>query len=154
MPVWHFWTWMLNVDDDVAFPSGGLFGLVSPEGNRRKIPSLKRSQQGRPWKWMVGIRSGFLLGFGLFSGAFAVSFREGRWWKVVFSRQRFFFGLQIRGSMYSFLSKILEVQTGPSGDIFHSSSREPFSASNDYGRKRNPRFLAIAFTQAGCLGID
>ena len=40
------------------------------------LPSLKLTVH--QYKWMVGIRSGFLLGdFGLFSGAFTVSFREG-----------------------------------------------------------------------------
>ena len=41
------------------------------------VPSLNLTN--RPWKWMVGIRGSFLLGPGLFSGAFAVSFREGKW---------------------------------------------------------------------------
>ena len=40
----------------------------------RGVPSLKLTV--RIWKWMVGRRSGFLLGPGLFSGAFAVSFTE------------------------------------------------------------------------------
>ena len=35
----------------------------------------------RPWKWMLGRLVRFLLGrLGLFSGAFAVSFRECFWW--------------------------------------------------------------------------
>ena len=43
------------------------------------LPSLKLTV--RTWKWMVGMtRLNFLLGPGLFSGAFVVSFREGRFW--------------------------------------------------------------------------
>ncbi len=49
----------------------------------KKIPSLKRSQQVRPWKWMVG-RWSFPFGAkGLFAGAMlAVSFREGMCWNL------------------------------------------------------------------------
>ena len=44
-------------------------------------PPLKTTRDPKtnsqiPWKWMVGIRGRFLLGFGLFSGAIAVRFRE------------------------------------------------------------------------------
>ena len=38
------------------------------------LPSLKLT--ARPWKWMIGRLSRFLLGPGLFSGAFGVSFGE------------------------------------------------------------------------------
>ncbi len=41
----------------------------------RREPSLKLT--ARTWKWMVGRRS-FPFGAGLFSGAIAVSFREGK----------------------------------------------------------------------------
>ena len=40
-----------------------------------------RSLTARPWKMVVGRRSGFLLGFGHFSRAFALKLREGNPWK-------------------------------------------------------------------------
>ena len=40
--------------------------------------TLPKTNISRTWKWMVGRLSRFVLGFGLFSGAMAVRFREGR----------------------------------------------------------------------------
>ena len=42
-----------------------------------KPPTSSLKQTGRPWKWMIGRPVSFL-SFGPFSGAFAVSFREGK----------------------------------------------------------------------------
>jgi len=60
------------------WPFRGKFHVSKAPFLRGNIyPTRKHQQRGNsPAKWMVGRLSPFLLGFGLFSGAFAVSFRE------------------------------------------------------------------------------
>ena len=54
----------------------------------QKIPSLKFNIGPENWWWLGD--DPFLLGPGLFSGALAVGFREGRIWKRIFVHQEFF----------------------------------------------------------------
>ncbi len=53
-----------------------LHDILSAPRQASVLFTLPQTNSKRPWIWMVGILSRFLLGPGLCSGAFSVSFRE------------------------------------------------------------------------------
>ena len=64
--------WIVSTFPTINLASQNLNSLHFQQSWKRKLLpnlTLPETNSKSTWKWMVGIRSGFLLGFGLFSGA-------------------------------------------------------------------------------------